>query len=116
MITETERNFMQHWETVREPHGQFMSKLMRGLPMAMLFGFPIVLSLLAVRLFAKDWYMKLSKTSSGTFMTVVLAMFIIIVFYAFFRMHHKWEMNEQLYQELKFKEKKQQDKTPNNNP
>jgi hypothetical protein len=33
-------------------------------------------------------------------------MCLVIVFYAYFRMQYKWEMNEQLYKELKCKENK----------
>jgi cbb3-type cytochrome oxidase subunit 3 len=53
-----------------------------------------------------EWYTKISATSPGTFFTVIIAMCLVIVFYAFFRMQYKWEMNEQLYTELKSKENK----------
>ena len=33
-----------------------------------------------------------------------MAVLAIAVFYALFRMKFKWEMNDQLYKELKFKE------------
>lgn len=106
MISEKEIAFLRYWERVRDQENNFVSKLLRGLPMAFIFGFPIVLSVVVVRLFAPDWYMKLSKTSPGEFITVIIAMFLVIVFFAYFRMQYKWEMNEQLYKELKFKENK----------
>ena len=74
--------------------------------MATMFGLPIILSVIVVFLFFPEWYTKISKTSSGTFMAMVVAVCIAILFFAFFRMQFKWEMNEQLYQELLFKEKK----------
>ena len=74
--------------------------------MAILFGLPIILSVVVIRLFIPDWYMKISQTSPGAFITIIIAMCLIIVFYAYFRMQYKWEMNEQLYQEKKIKEDK----------
>ncbi len=106
MISEKEIAFLRYWERTREHENGFVSKLTRGFPMALLFGLPIILSVVSVRIFLPDWYMKLSKTSPGMFSTVILAMFIVILFYAYFRMQYKWEMNEQLYKELKSKEDK----------
>jgi hypothetical protein len=106
MLNEKDIQFLHYWEQVRERESTFISKLTRGLPMAFLFGLPIILSIVVVRLFLPEWYTKISKTSPGTFMTVVIAMCIVILFYAFFRMQYKWEMNEQLYEELKRKENK----------
>ncbi len=106
MISEKDIQFLRYWERVRESENTSVSKIMRGLPMAFLFGLPIVLSVVSVRLFAADWYMKISQTSPGAFITIIIAMCLIILFYAYFRMQYKWEMNEQLYQELKIKENK----------
>ena len=106
MISEKDIQFLRYWERVRESESTFISKLSRGLPMALLFALPIILSVVVVRLFAPDWYMKMSGTSPGAFITVIIAMGFIVVFYAYFRMQYKWEMNEQLYQELKNKEDK----------
>ena len=106
MLTDDELRFLQYWENNRELHSSFSSKLLRGLPMAFVFGLPILLLILSVYLFLPEWYTKISKTSSSAFVVVVIAVLLAIVFYAFVRMHFKWEMNEQQYKELKYKEKK----------
>ena len=72
--------------------------------MAFIFCLPILLFIFSVYLFFPEWYMRISQTSQGTFITVVIAVFICILFFSYFRMHYKWEMNEQLYDELKSKE------------
>jgi amino acid permease len=108
MISEKDMEFMAYWERVRESENTFASKIGRGLPMAVLFGLPIILSVIVVRIFAPDWYMKMSATSPGAFITIIIAMMIIIVFYAYFRMQYKWEMNDQLYNEIKSKHNKTQ--------
>lgn len=107
MITEKEYEFLRYWEKNRESESTFINKLLGGLPMAMIFTLPIILLVVVVWLFFPDWYMKISVTSPGTFLTVVIAMFIIMIFYSVFRMHYKWETNEQLYKELKSKIKNQ---------
>lgn len=106
MLTDDETRFLQYWEKHKELHSTFPSKLLRGLPMACVFGLPILLLILSVYLFLPEWYTKISKTSPATFVVVVIAVLIAIVFYAFIRMHFKWEMNEQQYKEIKAKEKK----------
>ena len=122
MLTDDESRFLQFWEKNKDLHNTFSSKLLRGLPMAFLFGLPILLLILCVYLFLPEWYTKISKTSSATFVVVVIGVLLAIVFYAFIRMHFKWEMNDRQYKEIKAKEKKaelmqplQTKNTPNNN-
>lgn len=111
MISEKDIAFLRYWERNREMENTFISKLTRGFPMALLFGLPIILLVLVVRLFLPDWYMKISGTSPGMFVTAVVAMLVVVIFYAYFRMQYKWEMNEQLYKELKAKENKTDNQT-----
>ncbi len=106
MISEKETTFLRYWENNREIQNTPVSKLVRGLPMALLFGLPIILLIIVVRLFFPDWYMKISGSSPAMFFTAVVAMLGVVAFYAYFRMQFKWEMNEQLYKELKSKENK----------
>lgn len=101
MLSEKQNNFILYWESVREKESNFARKLSGGLPMAMIFGLPIILSVVVVYLFFPDWYMKISNTTSGSFVVIVVAVIIAILFFSYFRMHFKWEMNEQLYLELK---------------
>jgi hypothetical protein len=106
MLNEKEESFIKYWESNRMAHNSLSSKLMRGLPMAMLFSFPIILFVIAVYLYFPEWYTKVSGTIKGSLSTILTAVVICIVFFSYFRMHFKWEMNEQLYQELLHKKKK----------
>ncbi len=106
MLTKEEQNFMTYWEQNRDEHSGFISKLLRGLPMAMVFGIPILLFVAVVYLFFPEWYTKVSMAIAGTVPTIIVAVVIAIIFYAFTRMHFKWEMNEQLYRELQQKQRK----------
>lgn len=103
MLSEKDKQFIMYWEQEREKLNTFSSKLLNGLPVAVLFSLPVILLLFAVYLFFPEWYTKISGISAGTFITIVIALFICILFFAYFRMQYKWEMNEQLYRELKSK-------------
>ena len=105
MLTEKDKQFIVYWERVRKNQKSFASKILNGLPMGMLFSLPILLLIFTVYFFFPEWYTKISNTSPGTFATVVIAVILCIIFFSYFRMHNKWEMNEQLYCELKVKEK-----------
>ena len=111
MITEKDKAFLRYWEQNRDFENTFKRKLSGGLPMAILFGLPIILLIVVIRIFLPDWYMKISSTSSGMFFTAVVAMIVVVLFYAYFRMQYKWEMNEQLYKEIKSKQNKSLNKT-----
>ena len=136
MLTAKDEAFILYWETHREIRSSFSNKLVSGLPMAMLFGLPLLGAIVLVQFFMPqwfnqashitqhtedgrrlitkefvdnpDWYNKATQFSTGLFVTIIIAVMLCIIFYAYFRMHYKWEMNEQLYKELKHKQKKQQ--------
>ncbi len=76
--------------------------------MAVLFSAPILLFITAVYLYFPEWYTKVSDKLPGSMITIVIAVLCCVLFYSYFRMHFKWEMNEQLYQELKMKAEKQE--------
>lgn len=76
------------------------------MPMALLFGIPILASVVLVYFISPDWYTKISKSVSRVTITIVIAVLISVFFFAFLRMQVKWEMNEQSYQELKAKLRK----------
>ena len=111
MISEKETAFLRYWERNREIEKTFISKLTKGFPMALLFGLPIILLVIVVKLFFPDWYMKISGMSPGMVVTAVIAVIGIVLFYSYFRMQYKWEMNEQLYKELKSKQNKSNNQT-----
>lgn len=106
MLTEEELNFLSFWETHRDSYSKFSSKLLRGLPMASIFGFSIIMLLLVVYLFIPDWYSKVAIHNNGTVTTIFISIILLIIFFSFFRMHFQWEMNEQAFKELKSKQHK----------
>jgi MFS superfamily sulfate permease-like transporter len=106
MLSEKDKEFMAYWEREKESRNSFSAKLTGGIPMAALFSVPILLFITAVYLFFPEWYTKISSRLPGSIFIIVLAVMICILFFSYFRMQYKWEMNEQLYRELKNKENK----------
>ncbi len=123
MLSEKDTAFMRRWEAVREQESRFKTKLLSGLPMAMLFAAPILLFFVIVKIFFPSWFTTATHRqtqvvvpeltqqhmalSEGNVIMAFIAVLIVVLFFSYFRMNYKWENNEQLYQELKSKEKKQ---------
>lgn len=103
MLSEKDKDFMIYWEKEKERRSTFSAKLIQGLPMAALFCAPILLFIASVYLFFPEWYTKVSNSLPGSITTIVIAVIICVFFFSYFRMQYKWEMNEQLYRELKQK-------------
>jgi hypothetical protein len=122
MLTEKDKQFISYWQQVRDRESTFKHKFLSGLPMAFMFGFPILLFFGVVKIFFPAWFTtashkatdvivpemtaKFMKVSTGDVIAAFIAVIIIILFFSYFRKHYKWETNEQLYKELKSKEKK----------
>ena len=101
MLSSEEEHFYEFWKQNREAYGTTSSKLRRGLPVACLFGLPILFLLFAVYFLFPDWYIKISKTSKESYIVVAIAVIIFIIFYAFIKKHFEWEMNEQEFKQMK---------------
>jgi hypothetical protein len=128
MLTEKDKQFITRWEAVRETESSFRHKFLAGLPMAFLFGMPVLIFFIVVKVFFPSWFttashkstdvvvpgmtQDLMKLSAGDVIAAFIAVFITVLFFSYFRMHYKWENNEQLYQELKNKEKKSSHAAP----
>jgi len=106
MLSDSEKRFISHWEKVRIPYSTTGSKFKRGLPMALIFGGSLFLSLVAVYFFSPEWYTKISQRANSSVFAIIIGLFLCVLFFAYFKMHFKWEMDEQLFNELKAKQKK----------
>lgn len=106
MLKEQELAFIEYWEQNRDKESRFMAKFIAGLPMAMIFGLPILLLVVVVYFFFPTWYSKVGSEFSNSLPAIVVAVFIAIVFFAFARKHFEWEQKENQYLALKARQKK----------
>lgn len=98
MLSAEEKEFMQWWEQNRSKEKRLLSQLTIGLPLGLAFGFPILLSIMF-----RGWYKNMPYVSGSQLTIILIAVLLVVVFYAIFKMRFKWEMNEQRYLELQQK-------------
>ena len=99
MITEQEKLFIDYWDKNREKQKRSLYQLAIGLPIGLVFALPILLSVIF-----HDWYKQMIYISGSQITVILIGVLGIAVFFALFRMKFRWEQNEQLYKELKYKE------------
>ena len=101
MITDQEQLFINYWKANRNKQKKIFYQLAWGLPIGLVFAFPVLLSVLF-----HDWYKSMIYISASQVTIILITVLGIAVFFALFRMKFKWEENEQRYKELKFKQSK----------
>ena len=101
MLTNDEKLFMEYWEKNRDKEKKVFRQLIYGSRWGLIFALPILLVVIF-----DEWYKNMIPISKSQIILITITVIGIAVFYALFRMRFKWENNEQLYEELKFKEKK----------
>jgi pilus assembly protein TadC len=101
MLTKDEKLFLEYWEKNREKEKHFMRQLAAGLPIGLVFALPV----LAAVIF-HNWYKSMTYISGSQIIVIIIGVLGVAVFFAIFRMRVKWENNEQLYKELKFRKEK----------
>lgn len=106
MLTQREEKFIVWWLENREKEKKTMRQLFIGLPVGLLLGAGILISL------GTGWYQRANMVANSQFNPNVLTIAIaaIAVFIAIFYKKYKWDMYEQQYRELMAKKHKQ-DKT-----
>ena len=101
MLTPQEKSFIEYWEQNRAKQKKIFRQFLLGIPAGLLFAIPIIIN------FSSGWYKRagmISNTQDFNPGVLLIAMLLIIGFIAIFSRKHRWEMNEQRYQELKAKE------------
>ena len=101
MLTEEEKKFVASWETERLRKKKLLRQLSVGLPLSVVFVIAIFLN------FFSGWYKRADmeiRSNSSLILVLVIAALLIVVFTTVFSVKHKWDLNEQRYQELKAKQ------------
>lgn len=101
MLTDEENKFIEYWDKNRDKENKFMHQLAYGLPRGLIFSLPVLLAVIF-----HDWYKNMIFISKSQLIVILIAVMGIALFYTIFRMKFNWENNDQLYKELKFKQKK----------
>lgn len=102
MLTEDEKGFVAWWEQNRHRKKKSWRQLALGLPLGVLLAAATGIN------YFSGWdsraNMELRVSPSGV-LIVLIGLLLVVVFVVIFSARHKWEMNEQHYQELVSKNK-----------
>jgi hypothetical protein len=99
MLNERENKFIAYWEANKEKEGSLKYQLLTGLPLGMVYG-------LATPILVLSGAFKLPKANHGFFITMMVAVFFIIIFISLFNKKFRYERNNDAYKELKAREAK----------
>ncbi|MDF2385401.1 hypothetical protein JMG10_28305 [Nostoc ellipsosporum NOK] len=101
MLTEEEKKFIRYWEENRLRKKKVVRNMAVGLPLGLLFVVAIMAN------FFSGWYKRADmvlNTDSSLIMVLLVASLLIVIFMSVFSARHRWDINEQRYQELKQRE------------
>ena len=102
MLTERDKSFIKYWEENKEKDKRVWRRFLYGSPWGLIFALPILIAVIF-----HDWYKNMVYISPSLITLIIIGVIGIAVFYTVFSMQFKWDRNEQIYKELKFKEKKE---------
>jgi hypothetical protein len=102
MLTDDEKSFIIYWEKNREKDKKIVSKFLYGSPYGLLFALPILVAVIF-----HDWYKNMIYISPTLITLIIIGVLAIAIFYTLFSMQFKWDRNEQIYKELKFKQSRE---------
>ena len=102
MLTDDEKSFIIYWEKNREKDKKIFTKFLYGSPWGIVFALPILIAVIF-----HGWYKNMVYISPTLITLIIIAVIAIAVFYTLFSMQFKWDRNEQIYKELKFKQGKE---------
>jgi membrane protein YdbS with pleckstrin-like domain len=98
MLTGEENDFLQYWENHRIRKKKVLRQLYVGLP------FAVVLIIAIFANFFSGWYkradMQIRTEETSLILVLLGGALLIVAFIVIFSARHRWEMNEQRYNEL----------------
>ncbi|MDE3213432.1 MAG: hypothetical protein KGM98_09365 [Bacteroidota bacterium] len=102
MLTEDETRFLEYWELNREKEGSTLRQISLSLPFGLVFALPVLIAVLF-----HGWYKNMIYISNSQLLVIIIGVIAVAFFFALIRGKVKWERNEQLYKELKYKQSRQ---------
>lgn len=108
MLNEEEKKFLSYWAQNREKEKSVFRQLSLGLPLGLLIGIGILLN------FISGWYTRatIAANSQSTPLVLIFAIILIAIFCSVFFKRHQWEMNEQRFLELSYKQTLENSSSP----
>ena len=108
MLTEDEQMFIDYWEKNRVKESKLLNQVLAGIPIGLLFSLPVMLMLFSGRFWYKRADIQIQTKLSPV--VLVIAIFLIAVFFAVFYKRFQWDRKEQQYLEFKAKDARTKNK------
>ena len=104
MLSQSEERFIEYWKNNRDREKKVFRQLLFGLPLGLLIGAGIFVSLIT-----DSWYERADMLANSQMNpnVLIVAILAIAVFTGLFYKKFKWDQNEQLYKELLAKKRKE---------
>ena len=98
MLTEEDKKFMAYWEANRTKKKKVFRQLSVGLPVSVAIVVGIFANVIS------GWYTRaekaMSKQNASLILVLIVAAILIVIFFVVFSARHRWDLNEQHYNEL----------------
>jgi membrane protein YdbS with pleckstrin-like domain len=97
MLTQEEKRFIDYWEHNRFRKRKILKQLSVGLPLAVVLVIAIFINFFA------GWDKRaqmIINTDPSLIIVLLIASLLIVIFIVIFSARHRWDLNEQRYQEL----------------
>lgn len=97
MLNKQEKDFIDYWGEQRKRKKQYFKKLSIGLPLGVAIVFAIIITTLS------GWYKRADmviRSNSSLIIVILIAAVAIVIFIIIFSVRHRWDQNEQQYQEI----------------
>jgi len=102
MVTKDERLFIEYWEKNREKEKKIWRRFLYKSPWGFTFALPILIAVIF-----HGWYKNMVYISPSLITLIIITVIGIAVFFTVFSMQFRWDRNEQIYKDLKFKAEKE---------
>lgn len=96
-LTQQEAQFVEYWKDARLQKRKLFRNILVGLPLGL-----IIVAAVFINFFS-GWYKRASMVANADpslFIILLVAGIFIVAFIAIFSSYHKWDINENRYQEL----------------
>jgi nitrate reductase gamma subunit len=108
MLTPKEIEFLNNWTIARNTYKKSFLQYIKGISVGLIAGVAIIVVV------ASGWYQRANMQANAKLssMVFILALLIICVFMGWLYRNYMFEMKEQQYKELLYKQQQQSNKKP----
>lgn len=101
LLSDKEKAFLDYWQQNRAKKGRISYQFLHSLPLGIIFALPIL------AFFLLEAQRDRALITPADLILICIGIFLIAVFYGFFRSKFDWEKSEDLYQAILKKQQRE---------